>query len=219
MRIEKFALLVTLAVGANSCSSVVDSTKGSGNIKTESRTVADFKDVEVSGNAKLNVQQGDMETLTITADDNLLQYLTSDVQNGKLTLGTKFVSMLPTAPIVYSLSVKHLNTLGVSGSVIVDAKNIHTDSLTVAVSGSGDISLSGEADAQKIAISGSADYKADGFKTKDTSVSVAGSGKAVIAASNRLDVEISGSGDVKYLGSPQVTKSIAGSGSVEAWTP
>ena len=63
--------------------------KGSGNIKTESREVKDFTGVEVAGSAKLIVQQGEIESLTITADDNLLQHLTAEVQSSKLILGTK----------------------------------------------------------------------------------------------------------------------------------
>jgi Putative auto-transporter adhesin, head GIN domain len=219
MKIVKSALVLALVCLVAGCSSDA-TTQGSGNIKTESRSVSDFTGVEVSGNAKLVVEQGDREDLAITADDNLLQYLTSDVEKSKLMLATKgLVSLQPTAPITYTLTVKHLNVLGVSGSVIVDARGIRTDSLTVAISGSGDITISGEADAQKIAVSGTADYKAESFNTKDTSISISGSGKAVVAASNLLDVQVSGSGDVKYIGSPKVTKGISGAGTVEAWKP
>ena len=219
MKIVKSALVLALACLVGACFNG-NSLKGSGHIKTESRSVSDFTGVEVSGSAKLVVEQAEREDLTITADDNLLQYLTSDVDGTTLKLGTKgFTSIQPTAPVTYTLWVRRLNALGASGSVIVDAKGIRTDSLTIAVSGTGDISISGEADAQKIAISGTADYKAESFKTKDTSISISGSGKAVIAVSNRLDVEVSGAGDVRYIGDPTVTKNISGSGSVEAWKP
>lgn len=195
-----------------------DSIHGSGNIKTEARTVSGFDRVEVSGSAKLIVEQGESENLTITADDNLLQYLTSDVEGSKLILAEKNGSSLqPTAPITYKLIVKKLNAIGASGSITVDAKDIHTDSLTVAVSGSGQVSISGASNEQKIAISGTADYKGESFNTKDTSISISGSGKAVLAASDRLDVEVSGAGEVRYIGDPKITKNISGAGIVERW--
>jgi hypothetical protein len=217
MNVSKCALVLAIACIVGGCSAA-GAVKGSGTIKTEPREVNGFTGVELAGSAKLIVQQGETEGLTITADDNLLEHLTADVQSSKLILGTKGrVPLEPTAPITYTLSVKRLNTIGVSGDVSVDARDIHTDSLTVAVSGSANISISGEAEAQKIAISGTADYKADSFKTKDTSISISGSGKALIAASNRLDAEVSGSGDVQYIGNPDVTKNITGSGIVKAW--
>jgi hypothetical protein len=136
-----------------------------------------------------------------------------------LTLGTEGTSLSPTSPIIYNLTVRKLNSLAIAGAITVDARDIRTDSLTVAVVGSGDFSISGEASAQKIAIAGSVDYKAENFKTKDTSIAINGSGKALVAVSGRLDVQIMGSGDVSYIGEPAVTQNIAGAGSVKPWMP
>lgn len=217
MKLFKCVLILALACGATACGST---TEGSGNIKTESRPVKDFDGIEVAGSAKLIVEQGDTERLSITADDNLLEYLTSEVEDEKLMLGPKgSMSLSPTAPIIYRLSVKRLKQLGVSGAVDVEARGIRTDSLTVAVSGSGNISISGEAPEQKIAVAGSADYKGENFATKDTSISISGSAKALVAVSDRLDVQVVGSGDVQYIGSPEVTQNITGAGSVKAWMP
>jgi hypothetical protein len=43
---------------------------------------------------------------------------------------------------------------------------------------------------------------------------VSGSGGALVAASDRLDVRVSGSGSIEYVGDPAVTQHISGSGSV-----
>jgi hypothetical protein len=218
MNFFKCTLLLVTLVLVSACFGL-NAIHGSGNIKTEPRTVSGFDRVEVSGNAKLIVEQGETESLTITADDNLLEYLTSNVEGSKLILGVKSGSSLqPTAPITYKLVVRKLNAIGASGSITVDAKDIQTDSLTVAVSGSGEVSISGNANEQKIAISGSANYKAESFNTKETSISISGSGKAVLAASSRLDVEVSGAGEVRYIGEPKITKNISGSGIVEPWS-
>src|SRR5262245_22473488 len=94
--------LAIVALGLMSACFGLDSIHGSRNIKTEARTVNGVDRVEVSGNAKLLIEQGETESLTITADDNLLQYLTSDVEGSKLILGVKSGNLLdPTAPITY----------------------------------------------------------------------------------------------------------------------
>lgn len=214
MNFARYALAVGFIGLMSACFG--SSIQGSGNIKTETRTVSGFDRVEVSGDAKLIVDQGETENLTITSDDNLMGYLTSDLDGSRLILATKSGSFLkPTAPITYKLTVKKLSAIGASGSVTIDAKDIQTDSLTVAVSGSGEVSISGESNEQKIAISGSANYKGEGFNTKDASISISGSGKAVLAVSKRLDVEVSGAGEVRYIGDPTITKNISGTGIVE----
>jgi hypothetical protein len=216
MKSAQFALVLALGLCVAACTT----TRGSGEIKTEPRPVSGFTSVEVYGTANLIVGQGDTESLSITTDDNLLQYVTSEVAGSKLKLGTRdAISISPTETITYNLTVKKLNAIGASGDVTVEAKGIQTDSLVVAVSGSANISISGESPEQKLAVSGSADYEAKDFKTRDTSIAISGSGKAVVAVSNRLDVKVSGSGDVRYIGMPEITREISGAGTVEPLVP
>jgi hypothetical protein len=59
------------------------------NVFTETRSVRGFNTVTLEGSGQLVLEQAGTESLTITADDNLLPYLTSDVSDGHLTLGTK----------------------------------------------------------------------------------------------------------------------------------
>lgn len=217
-KLIRCASLLLLVCSVASCD-FTRGVEGSGNLKTESRPVSGFTGVEVHGSAKLVVEQGDAESLSVTADDNLLQHLASDVTGSKLTLGPRDVSVSPSEQIVYKLSVKNLNSIGVSGDVTVDATGIKTESLSIGISGAGNISISGEAAQQTISISGIGKYKGENFQTADTSVAISGSGQAVVAASKRLDVQVSGSADVRYVGNPEVTKSVSGFGTVETFTP
>jgi|SRR5688572_7849817 len=214
IRCASLVLLIS-CVGACDYMRGVD---GSGTIKTEPRSVSGFTDVEVHGSAKLVVEQGDTESLSVTADDNLLQHISSEVKDSKLTIGPR-VSVSPTEQILYKLSVKKLDSIGVSGDVSVDAAGIRTDSLSVGISGAGNMVISGEAAEQKLSISGVGNYKGENFKTVETSIAISGSGNAVVAASKRLDVQVSGSANVQYIGNPEITKSVSGVGTVEARTP
>ena len=208
-------IVAAVAIAASGCMHL-NAIEGSGHVVTETREVSGVKGVEVVGSAKVILKQGDTERVEITADDNLMEYLTTDVTGSKLTLGTKdWVNLDPTDKVIYKVFVKELNSLGISGSAELEAEGVRTDSLMVAVSGSGDIRISGEAGMQKIAISGSANYEGEDLKSKETSLVVSGSGKAVLAVSEKLDVQVSGSGDVEYIGDPKVTQSISGSGSVK----
>jgi len=216
MKVSRLLLVFTLGCIVGACN--MAGIRGSGTSKTETRSVSGFTAVQVHGSAKLIVEQGDTESLSVTADDNLLQHLKSEVRGSNLILGPEG-SLSPTETVTWKLTVKKLNSIGVSGDVAVDAKNIHTDSLDVAISGAGDIAITGDSARQVIAISGLGKYKGQDFKTDDTSIAISGAGDAVVAAAKRLDVQVSGTGEVRYVGSPEVTRSISGAGSVTAWTP
>lgn len=218
MRILQFRLapMLVLTVAASGCMGIgFDTVRGSGKVITETRTVSGFTGVAISGDAKVVIEPGDTERVEITADDNLMEYLTAEVSGSKLELGQKNLTNLSsTERITYHVFVKSLKSIESSGSASIEAKGLRTDSLSVAVSGSGEIDVSGEAAVQDIAISGSASYDAEDLSSKSVTLAISGSGNAVLAVSEKLDVQVSGSGGVEYIGNPQVTKNISGSGSV-----
>ena len=205
---------LVLALGGSGCG--LNSTKGSGNIISEPRSVKDFTSVELSGSGTIVIEQSDAESLTITTDDNLLPYLTSEVVGSRLKLGTKDGKGVdPSKDVTYKLLVKKLNGITIAGGGDVDAKGLLTDSLSVDIAGAGDVKLSGETTDQKVSISGAGDYNAENFKSKNSSVTITGAGDVIVAASDTLDVRIVGAGDVRYVGDPKVTKEIVGAGSIE----
>jgi hypothetical protein len=202
------ALLAVLLVAA-ACSV----TKGSGKVVSQTRKVTGFTKVELSGSGELTIEKTGMESLTISAEDNLLPQLTSEVSGDTLTLGTKpNTTVVPTKPITYSLTVKDLNGIAVSGSGSVRVSNLTTNSLTTQISGSGTISASGTVNNQAVDISGSGRYQAEQLTSKTAKVQISGSGHASVLATDLLDVKISGSGTLTYGGNPQITQEISGSG-------
>ena len=188
---------------------------GSGNIVSEARSVSGFTSIDLSGAGEVIVDRNGTESLTVSADDNLLPYVTNDVRGGVLTLGTKDGTYVnPSKRIVYKVSAKDLDGIGVSGSGSVEATGIKSARLQVKVSGAGQLRISGSADQQDIEISGSGDYRAPDLASKVATVSISGSGDAVLSVSDRLDANISGSGSVEYAGGASVTQHISGSGSI-----
>ena len=189
--------------------------RGSGNLKTETRTVSGFAAVDLSGSGHLTIEQTGAESLTIEAEDNILPLLTSDVSNGTLRLGERDNSnILTTKTINYRLTVRDLNDLTVSGSGDVTALNMTVSKFTISLSGSGSITLGGTADSQAVTISGSGRYDAAKLASKSVTIDISGSGTAVVMPSDTLDATISGSGLLEYIGNPTVKQNISGSGKI-----
>lgn len=210
------ALAGLLALGACGVGGFGGGTRGSGNLKTETRPVSGFTTVALSGAGNLIIQQTGSESLTITAEDNLLPLLTSTVQGGTLMLGQKAgASITPTRPINYVVTVKSLNGVSLAGAGNITANGIQTNALTVSLSGAGRMSISGAAASQMVNISGLGNYSAQGFQTGATQITISGAGSATVSASQTLDATISGAGNITYYGSPQVTQHVSGAGSIK----
>ena len=190
--------------------------QGSGKVTTENRTVSGYDSISLSGSGKLEIEQNGSEALSISADDNLLQYLTSEVKGHELVLEVKSgYNLSPSKPIVFKVGAKDLKSVSCAGDTNATLKGIHTEELKLSMAGSGDISAEGAADHQEISIAGSGKYVGGGLKSKDTKINISGSGDAVLAASDSLDVTIAGSGSIKYFGDPKIKQSIVGSGTID----
>ena len=203
--------LALLAVGSvvTACSA----TAGSGQLATQSRQVSGFTSVELTGVGELSIDQTGTESLTVSAEDNLLPLLTSRVDGDTLILGKKpNTRIVTTKPITYTVTMKDITGLAVSGSGTINAPKLSTGALRVEISGSGVITTAGTTNDQNLEISGSGRYLADGLTSKTTTAEISGSGTANVVASETLDVKISGSGTLTYSGSPQISQTVSGSG-------
>ncbi len=188
---------------------------GSGHPATQPRPVTGFGAIRVAGSGTVMVDRTGTESLTITADDNLLSMFTSEVKDGVLNLGVAKGKSFQGKPPVYRITVAALRDIEIAGAGDVTAKDLDGDSLLVKIAGSGDVKLAGQINALTISVAGSGDVDASELKAKSATVSVAGSGDVTVNASDALDARVSGSGDVRYLGSPKLTTKVSGSGSVK----
>jgi hypothetical protein len=189
--------------------------KGSGILKTESRTLAPFTAIRLDSPANVVIDRTGTQTLSLTADDNLLAFFTSEVRDGTLYLGVAKDKSFQAKSAVFRITMADLRAIEIRGSGDVEADHLDGGTLSVGIAGSGDARLAGRADELTLSIKGSGDIDATRLTAKHAKVIVSGSGDVAVNASDTLDVRLSGSGDVRYLGSPKVTKDVRGSGSVK----
>ena len=205
------ALLLATAAGCEFDGD--DTVRGSGEIATEVREVIGFSEVHLEGSVEVIVDVGKSESLTIAADDNLLELIATSVSGSRLVI--EFDEPLrPSETIVYRIGVIEFDGVAIAGSADVVAPNLACGTFSVSVAGSGSFDLGGTCDALDVSIAGSGDVDAGDLAVARADVSIAGSGDVLVNATDALDVSIAGSGDVEYLGDPAVKIDISGSGDV-----
>jgi hypothetical protein len=212
---------------------VPDVIRGSGNVVTEERSVSDFSRVSLTGAGDVFITQGEEESLIVETDDNLMQYLKTEVKQGTLILGftdaVKNKNVRPTAGIQFNLSVREVAGLELSGAgdiyvtsleadrleiLLNGAGNIDIVSLTaeasvVHLNGAGNVELAGQVAEQGIYLNGAGNYRAAELESQTAIVEVNGVGNATVWATDLLDARIPGPGTVEYYGNPQVTKNVS----------
>ncbi len=176
-------------------------------------------DLETAGNVV--VTKGDDVSLTITAGENVIDSLTSEVTDGVLELGTRngsFSFFTNPGPITYELTVPSLDTATVSGSGDLTADFSGADAVELTISGSGDIDASGvDADTVEAVIEGSGNLRVSDIDAESVTARIEGSGDITLAgtaADQSLTIEGSGDLDASDVTATDAVALIEGTGSI-----
>lgn len=159
----------------------------------------------------------------------MLPSITTEVHNNRLEIDNRG-GFGVTQPSRYTLTVKRLTALAVSGSSgaqVSNARNLTaltksgsgtvsvtglsvTSTLRVIQSGSGAVTLSGQALAQDATLGGSGVYNARTLLSSAVSLHTSGSVSAVVQVSDTLEADARGSSSIVYFGSPRIVRMTTG---------
>ncbi|PWL37571.1 DUF2807 domain-containing protein [Flagellimonas aquimarina] len=213
--------------------------KGNGNIVTIERSVGDYDAVALAGWFDVELVDGNEGEITLKGESNLLEYIKTEVKNGKLIVKVeKGVNLRPSnwkSGIYITVPVETINSVTLSGSGDIVSKttlksnnfstrisgsgdislDIEAQSVEATLSGSGDINLEGKTTNLDIQVSGSGDIKAYELEAEFATVQVSGSADVKVTANQSINAQVSGSGDISYRGNPEKIKSrSSGSGDI-----
>jgi hypothetical protein len=227
-----------VALSACSGETVRTTVEGSGNVASEDRAVSGITGVALGTLGDLTIELGDQESLRVEADDNLLQYLKTTLDGGTLTIAQDpAINLAPKESIHYYLTVKKLESIGLSsvGSIAAPAltathfvvelrstgnirlAGLQTQKLDVHLSSTGNVIIdAGEVGSQDITLSSTGDYEAGDVRSTSADVHLSSSGNATIWVTDRLETDLSSSGSVRYYGNPTVSVDASSSGKAEA---
>jgi len=204
---------------------------------SEIRNVDKFHSVEFRGHGVVYLTPGYDYEVRLEGKEMLLKDYETVVDSGVLVIKSdSWLKFWRKKPITVYVSMPRVRKLSVAGSgSIVGEATIYSDTLTVELTGSGEIELdvdtkqlgsiiygsgeirlSGSAKAFQHTIAGSGDLNAFNLETESSDIKITGSGNCELSASNRLNVLISGSGTVFYRGDPRtVSQEVSGSGKIK----
>lgn len=190
---------------------------GQGEIVKKKLNVDNFHSVGLGINATVYLTQGSSHSVEIEAQQNIIDNLDLEVENGSWSIeGKKRIKDYKAVVIHITMPTVKALSIGGSGKIIGKSDFKNLEELKVSIGGSGEVSLAGSATTTSISIAGSGKVDVRQLGSASSKVSIAGSGDAYVDAKDKLTVSIAGSGSVFYNGKPSVKTSVAGSGKVQS---
>ena len=178
---------------------------GSGRFVTDSRPVRDFDAISVSNGGRAIVTRSDVESLNITAEDNILPLIESRVVNGTLTLTFRAgEGSVSTRGMTYHIGMRSMRGFNGEAGSFIEAHGIDTANLEVRVSAGSTFIGSGTADRLGLELSAGSRVDAAALRSRVTTATLSSGSTAVVRVSDSLSVTASSGSQLEYLGNPAV---------------
>jgi hypothetical protein len=214
------------------------SIKGNGQVTTVTRNTSEYDGIKCSGSFDYILVRGTEGSIKIEGEENLLEYIITEVKNNNLIVKEKDNMNLRTSwnkSIKITIPFKDINNLSLTGSGDVKNEdlltsndldisltgsgdivlNIKSSNTKANVTGSGDVTLKGATNSLKASVTGSGNFNGIDLESIDTDVLVTGSGDAKVVCNGNFKARVAGSGDIQYIGNPKTEDTkVAGSGDI-----
>lgn len=188
--------------------------KGSGVAGSEVREASGFKGVDVGGVFQAEITAGKEFSVEVEADDNLLQYIKTEVRDGVLHIETT-ERLNSHTPMRLRISAPDIESIDVSGASHVSLSGVKNSSLDIDTSGASKVKIEGETAAVTIGVSGASSIDAESLKAQTATVEASGASKVNVFVTERLKSDASGASKIAYSGNPtSVEKNTSGASSV-----
>jgi hypothetical protein len=194
-----------------------------GPLEKQYREVRGFDRIEVSHGIDVSLTMGSKEQLEISAPEDLLEHLVTEVKGGSLKIyyDRSFNWNNNTKVYLTARKLEGINTSGgsdLTGENVLKSKNldlkasggsdirleVSVKNLDVHLSGGADITLIGEAERLRADSSGGGDLKAFGLVVQEADLESSGGSDIRITVEEELVARASGGSDIEYRGNPRI---------------
>ncbi|MGQ1908329.1 head GIN domain-containing protein [Marinifilum sp. RC60d5] len=195
--------------------------RGNGNVQKQKREINSFSKISSSSGIDVYIVQGDSESVTVEADENLLEYIVTDVKGDELIIKTKesirrakkmdvYVTLVNVNEInvssgsdLESRSLIKVENLDITVSSGADAKlELQGENITCAVSSGADAVLAGKTNSFYGKASSGSNLRARELKAKVCKAKASSGGDVSVYAAESIEANASSGGDVNYYGNP-----------------
>jgi hypothetical protein len=227
-------LMALVATAALPACDMAHCVHGSGNKVTETRKVKDFTKIKVDGDFKIILKQDSSLNLNISADDNIMKIIETNITGDRLHIHTK-EHICSGGEITIIIGVRNLEGLKASGAIEVSTDgnlkvkdidfdlagankltlDLNANNVTTSGSGATEINLKGQATSHKINTSGVGKLNALDFVVGSCDIASSGASECKVNVLQTLNISSRGATSVKYKGHPTITQDKSGALSVE----
>lgn len=211
-RLRFLILGALIAVGAlitGACG--LTSIRGSGNVVSEEFDVSDFDRVDVGGAWDASIKHADEPRLIVHIDDNLLERVEVDFDNGHLSVGFKGNLRLSNTTMALTIETPTLSEVEASGASDVVVSGFTQSAFTLAASGASTVVADVQTERLELDVDGASTVVLDGT-AEEVEVDVNGASNADLSdlVVSSASIDVNGASALNVTGASEVSGDVNG---------
>lgn len=216
-------ITMTILLAAGCVVNIQDTITGDGKVVSQTRDVPEFTGVKVGSGIDVFLTQGDDQLVEVEADENLQEWIMTEVKGSVLHIYTDKNIRLAKAKRV-NINCKILDRIDISSAGDVTAVNrfkadkldidmssagdlnleVEANEISISISSAGNAVLKGKTDTLKADLSSAGDLNAYDLEAKYGDISVSSAGSARVFITDEASFHSSSAGDIDYKGEPRM---------------
>ncbi|WP_268223016.1 head GIN domain-containing protein [Sinomicrobium oceani] len=208
---------------------------GNGHVVKTDRKTGDYDHIGVAGMYDVVLVSGTEGNITIEAEENLMEYIETEVKGNTLNIKTtRGINLRPRKKIRITVPFRDISAVSLAGSGSITGQDlikandfktslagsgdidlaVEAGKVESNIAGSGDIRLKGKTKVYEANVSGSGDIHAYDLIAEQVHTAVSGSGDIQVHCNDMLKARVSGSGNISYKGNAREDSKVSGSGKI-----
>lgn len=237
MKSSNFFLVLAVSILLTACNfNINPGERGNGNVISEERPVtSNFTEVRGSSGLDVYLTHGETPQIIVEADENLLPYIETEIEGGKLKISTSGNIGRSTAKKVF-VTFTELNRIEASSGAevvtnsVVESQNlslrsssgadlevsVFSENLIAKASSGAEMVISGKASNLEADASSGSEIEAKDLKVITCKAEASSGAEVIVNVKDRLTTNATSGGEINYYGNPvSVDSNKSRSGSVK----
>ncbi len=192
---QSFIIIISLIISHTTYSQIY----GNGNLTTITIDISGIEEIDIELNANITLDYSAKESMTITADENVIKYMGRKFKNGKLTLDQiKWIEPSKNPTIVIGTPNLKKIYQGTHSSTYIT--NINSNRLSIK-GNVGKVFASGSCKEIRVNVSGTS-VDLSNTKIEEADISIDGNGTVTLGKVNMLDTDLERNSNLVLLYEP-----------------
>jgi hypothetical protein len=175
---------------------------------SQARQVGPFEVIEAGGGLRVEARLGEPTSVTVTAEEAVVDLILTDVIGDTLHIGSEQYSS--SEPVVVSVVTPRLTAIALSGGCSGSLTGVAAESLDIDLSGASQLAADGSIDELALEASGGSQADLRQLSARRVSADLSGGSQANVIAHESVVGEASGGSLLTVLGEAEVDVEVSG---------